>query len=315
MKKILEIFNQFNNIIQSNQIFIKKNSQLILVFGANNKSDKDNDEITKIEYKTKCVDNRKKTKREKLLDYFKNNKKEPYLVFTSEDFMEVFENDNDKNLLDLESKLANFIDCVIIILESWGSVAELGAFAINEELVKKILVINNRDYIKANSFIRKGPITKINKKSKFKPVIYANFDNFLKSVNSIDKNLQEGLKKQAKSIKLDELLKINKYRMMLIADIINIFNPISDKNLFTLCNKIFPSKHKDIKYELSLLECFNIIKKHNNFIFRDEFGEYYFFRYGKNSFISNKKIYKLRYKVYNYYIRENKFKTSIYANT
>lgn len=62
------------------------------------------------------------------------------------------------NLIDLEDVLADSVDAVVMCVESDGSVAELGAFATNERLARKLFVVVNRDKRSEKSFINLGPL-------------------------------------------------------------------------------------------------------------------------------------------------------------
>jgi hypothetical protein len=70
-----------------------------------------------------------------------------------------------------EEIIGEISDCLIIFPESDGSYAELGFFAKNEELRKKILVVNNTDLQAKDSFIRRGLIRLIDSVSKFESEI------------------------------------------------------------------------------------------------------------------------------------------------
>lgn len=60
-----------------------------------------------------------------------------------------------------EELLAELSDEIIIIVESPGTVCELGAFSCGTDFIKKLTVINNKQYEHNNSFINNGPIKKI----------------------------------------------------------------------------------------------------------------------------------------------------------
>ncbi len=62
------------------------------------------------------------------------------------------------DLLTLENLLADAVDAVILIVESPGAIAELGAFANHEDLRRKLIVIQDEKYRHARSFIGHGPI-------------------------------------------------------------------------------------------------------------------------------------------------------------
>jgi hypothetical protein len=74
-----------------------------------------------------------------------------------------------------EEIIGEVSDCLIIFPESEGSYAELGFFSKNEELRKKILVVNNADLQGKDSFIRRGPIHLIDSVSKFKSEIQVDY--------------------------------------------------------------------------------------------------------------------------------------------
>lgn len=62
------------------------------------------------------------------------------------------------DLLEFESDIANVCDLILIILESSGSLTELGVFIGNEEFSKKLVVIRNRSHSQEDSFINLGPL-------------------------------------------------------------------------------------------------------------------------------------------------------------
>lgn len=87
-------------------------------------------------------------------------RKQYELVFPEQLFEELLRDD----LLDLENQLANSVDVVILVLESPGAIAELGAFSNHNQLRQKLLCIQNRKYKKSKSFINLGPIKHLRRK-------------------------------------------------------------------------------------------------------------------------------------------------------
>ena len=63
-----------------------------------------------------------------------------------------------ENLLDLEECIAAIVDAIVLIVESPGSICELGAFAKTPEISRKLLVIIQNDYANAQSFITLGAL-------------------------------------------------------------------------------------------------------------------------------------------------------------
>jgi len=58
-----------------------------------------------------------------------------------ENAWEIFSKDKKENVLALEEWLADFSDVVIVLVESYGTAAELGAFALSNTLRIKLLPI------------------------------------------------------------------------------------------------------------------------------------------------------------------------------
>ncbi|KAF0145956.1 MAG: hypothetical protein FD156_634 [Nitrospirae bacterium] len=83
----------------------------------------------------------------------------------------------------LEGLLAESVDAIVLIPESPGSFAELGAFANDEKLRAKIICIIDKKFKKDKSFINQGPVKLIKK---------ANKDNLLYlDLNDLDGEIEK----------------------------------------------------------------------------------------------------------------------------
>jgi len=80
------------------------------------------------------------------------------LIYPEDLFDEILYSSNSLDLLSLENLLADSVDALVIIPESPGSFAELGAFVGNEKLRSKIVCVIDEKYRKDKSFINQGPI-------------------------------------------------------------------------------------------------------------------------------------------------------------
>ncbi|MBN4057016.1 retron St85 family effector protein [bacterium AH-315-J21] len=87
------------------------------------------------------------------------------IVYPERIFTELLFSGKDYDLLDLENQLANWVHAVVIVPESPGSFAELGAFANHVELNKKLVVIIDKKYNRHRSFIMLGPIRHLKQKT------------------------------------------------------------------------------------------------------------------------------------------------------
>lgn len=80
------------------------------------------------------------------------------IIYPEDIFDELLYSSKRKDLLSLENLLAKSVDIVLIVPESPGSFAELGAFANNPILRKQIVCVLDKKYKKKKSFINQGPI-------------------------------------------------------------------------------------------------------------------------------------------------------------
>ena len=80
------------------------------------------------------------------------------LIYPEDIFDELLYSSNSTDLLSLENLLADSVDAVVVIPESAGSFAELGAFANNEKLRSKMICVVDIKYKRDKSFINQGPI-------------------------------------------------------------------------------------------------------------------------------------------------------------
>lgn len=63
------------------------------------------------------------------------------------------------SLLELERDFARYADAIVLVLESAGAICELGAFAMEDSLRAKLIVLHDRKHKHETSFIQAGPLT------------------------------------------------------------------------------------------------------------------------------------------------------------
>lgn len=200
--------------------------------------------------------------------YIQKHHKE-YLTFRAEfawDVISNSENSRDVNALALEEWLADFSDIVIILVESYGTVAELGAFSLSPSLRKKLLPILDKKFEKHASFINTGPVMWVNKESKYKPSIYSDFSTILTCIPEINERLSRKLRS---SVSNDNLY--GKYRyspkvlLFFLVYLIASLGPISADDILELTNNIIDLKGKKnkstIDFMLSLGIALGLFKK------------------------------------------------------
>lgn len=95
-------------------------------------------------------------------------------IFYPEDLFIELLNKKEYDLLSLEKYLADNSDYIVIVCESMGSAAELGAFVNNVETFSKVIVLQDLKFKNIKSFISEGPIKYLKKKYKNHVLYYKN---------------------------------------------------------------------------------------------------------------------------------------------
>lgn len=128
-----------------------------------------------------------------------------------------------RNALGMEAQLAALADVVIIVVESPGTFAELGAFALSDELRKKLMPIVDRCYRDANSFINTGPLRWIEQESDFQPTIWVSLDRILQAASQVEARL--GQLEPQNQVLVRHLAKSSKHLLFFVCDVISIIGP------------------------------------------------------------------------------------------
>lgn len=152
-----------------------------------------------------------------------------FLTFRAEDAWEVISKKSiTVNALALEEWLASFSDVVIILVESSGTVAELGAFSLSNSLRQKLLPILSNEYAKDESFINTGPVKWVDNDSKFKPCIYANFDSILTAIPEIEDRIRYTASEYTRNTKVHGRYRYtNKVLLFFLLNLLVSLGPIS----------------------------------------------------------------------------------------
>ncbi|MCX6121992.1 MAG: retron St85 family effector protein [Ignavibacteriales bacterium] len=209
--------------------------------------------------------------RDRVIEYAEKNLTQ-FQFLMAERFFSFFQNHDRIDLLSLENKLAEFSDCILIILESESTFAELGAFTNSDELAKIALVINDIKHDKSDSFINLGPLAKINKISNFRPVIQANMESILTVIYEVQKRLEKIERKN--NIRLDIstyekfLACSRKARTFLLLDLLALFSPLRYSELIEILHFIYGDHSIDINLEMGLLAAFGFVSKQDDYYFR-----------------------------------------------
>lgn len=182
------------------------------------------------------------------------------LTFRAEDAWEVISQDKNANALALEEWLADFSDIVIIIVESFGTVAELGAFSLSNTLRKKLLPILDVSYVKDESFINTGPIRWVDNDSKFSPSIHANFETILTCIPEVEERInRRTIEAIHTSGTFGNYNFSNKVMLFFLVYLVSALGPITLKEVVGVTNQVIGYKNKKaINFILSVGVALNV---------------------------------------------------------
>lgn len=139
----------------------------------------------------------------------------------------------------MEAKLASIADLLLIIVESPGTFAELGAFSISDSLRPKILPLVDKKYEGKESFIATGPIRWIDRDSSFAPTIYVHLEKILEAAIDLEDRISRIPK--SKTVRVDDLGADPKYLLFFICDLIAVIYPATLEILDHYLRRIVPS--------------------------------------------------------------------------
>ena len=160
------------------------------------------------------------------------------LVFFADNVWEYLASQEDQNALEMETQLARLADIVCVIVESPGTIAELGAFSNNEELRRKLLPILDRQFKIDKSFINSGPITWIDRDSLFAPSIWTTPAVILDCLPELEDRLDRI--DVTKPPKVSNIQGEEKYLLFLLCDLITVMGPCSLDDLNFYVSRIAP---------------------------------------------------------------------------
>jgi hypothetical protein len=177
-----------------------------------------------------------RTLRNELAGYLRSRHKDDLEVFYAEDvWSRVNNTDSERNALELEHRLAEVADLIIIVLESAGAIAELGAFAADPPLRKKLLPIMDKKYARDDSFINMGPIRWVDAESHYKPSIVTSYSPISLCASDLDDRLRHLPRYKFYndlSASKPALKHALKHAVALVADLTALLAPVSSRFLY-----------------------------------------------------------------------------------
>lgn len=161
-------------------------------------------------------------------------------VFYAESVWEQIASRTGRSALQMESELAALADLVVIIVESPGTFAELGAFSLSDPLRRKVLPIVDTQYRNQPSFITTGPLRWIDADSTFAPGIYVSLSRILMAIDEIQERITRIPK--AHTVKIEDLATSPKHLLFFLCDLIAVIYPATIEMVEHYLGRIAPSR-------------------------------------------------------------------------
>lgn len=172
------------------------------------------------------------------------------------------------DLLEFERHIAELSSVIVLILESPGSLVELGLFSAIDEYQDKLLVVTESKYYQSNSFIDLGPIAFLEAKKNNRTEYHTwKINNFNDEKLDIDKMfeaaslIEESITKRISS-KSYRTFSFNTWLhiALFICDILNLYSALTVREISSQLNRYCSNiKESEIKQTLRALELLGLI--------------------------------------------------------
>ncbi len=169
----------------------------------------------------------------------------------------IVEHNVEANALDVEEKLGELADIVTIIVESPGTFAELGAFAMSPVLRKKLLLLLDRRFQRQNSFVATGPVKWVNRESNFSPSLWIDKERILDFAREIERKLG---RTPVPKKRISDITSSPKHLLFFVSDLVTVFGPVSATQVKILLDRLSIRITEDTSFYLGLGAALGILK-------------------------------------------------------
>jgi len=171
-----------------------------------------------------------------------------------------------KNLMSFEADLASICTLVVLVLESAGAIAELGAFSQLDGLRKKLIVIKSGTFNDDTSFINLGILRHIREEHETSVKSYPwNINNPSSIQDDVIEDIIHDIQLELNSLPKSSVLKLslNSHEIVLICELLTLFVALKEKEILIYLQEIGVDINKaKLKGKLFLLTEFKLIKRY-----------------------------------------------------
>lgn len=170
-----------------------------------------------------------------------------------------------KNLMDFESDLASICSLIVVILESEGAIAELGAFSQLGDFKKKLVVIVSDEYADRDSFINLGILRYILRDHETGVKRYPwDVKSPKEATDDVVSDMIEDIKEELDGQQKSQILKIfsEAHLMVIIYELTRLFVALKEIEIIDAISILgYEIKKDNLRRKLFLLERFDFVKK------------------------------------------------------
>ena len=189
----------------------------------------------------------------------------PYEIFRPEEIASWQSDGVFKDLMSFEADLASICSLVVIILESAGSLVELGAFSQLPDLSKKIIAIRSSDFRDDISFINLGILRYIADGHHSGVKSYPWTISQPSSITpEVIEDVVSDIKDELNALKQSQVLKttLPSHIVVLICELVKLFTALKEHEILEYLTLLHVDVTKEqLRRKLFLLEEFKLIKK------------------------------------------------------
>lgn len=241
----------------------------------------------------------------------------------AEDIQDWFRGGAYSDLVTFEEHLAGLSDVIVLVVESPGAIAELGAFAISPAISDRLLVLVAEVHYEQESFIKLGPLKRIEDKNLDAVLVYdwhdrevgrspiERFDKINGEIPSIAESIRKYMSPGTKErvFKVDDV----SHQMLLICDLVDLFGalPYAEIHEFLslLSVEIEPAHLKQYLFLLEKCDLLRIkAKGHGRYFYCVDWTPRISFSYTEGQAIDKQ---RLRFDVVEYYDAHEKTRSEV----
>lgn len=242
----------------------------------------------------------------------------------AEDIQDWFRDGMYSDLVTFEQHLASLSSVILLIVESPGSIAELGAFSVAEPIGQRLITVIAEQYFESESFIRLGPINRLEDVTGRSPLVYDWFkrDPIRNTLYPVYEELRSKVEEVVRDVRglLRDTFKEQVFRpndpghcMIMICELCSLFGALSETEIVEyICDLNEGLNAHQVEQFLFLLKKCNILRVkpigHGRYYYAPGWDTHITFAFSDGQRVDRDRI---RVEVFEYYKKEMKTRAEV----